>query len=120
MLLAPGNSTSTFIHLRQERLLTTQSRYYQPNATSLFASTQQPFAEPAHPENPESFSELNVQSNVSTSKLSSPDTALTAFCQLVSWRTGTQRAMIRSFYSLYEIPYMRVASLSTDKVLQCD
>jgi hypothetical protein len=101
MLLAPGNSISMFIHLRQERLLT-QSRYYQPNATSLFASTHQPFTEPAPPGNPGSFSELNVQSNVSTSKLSSPDTALTAFCQLVSWRTGTQRAMIRSF-----IPYMK-------------
>ncbi|RDW88946.1 hypothetical protein BP6252_00978 [Coleophoma cylindrospora] len=38
--------------------------------------------------------ELNVQSNVSASKISSPDTALTAFSQLVSWRTGAQRAMI--------------------------
>ncbi len=33
--------------------------------------------------------------NLSTSKISSPDTALTAFSQLVAWRLETQRAMIR-------------------------
>lgn len=31
---------------------------------------------------------------MTSSKVSSPDTALTAFCQLTSWRTGAQRAMI--------------------------
>jgi hypothetical protein len=72
-------------------------RYFQPSIASLSTKKHQPFAEPAPPEDPGSFSELNVQSNVSSSKISSPDTALTAFCQLVSWRTGTQRAMIRSF-----------------------
>ncbi|KAH8599507.1 hypothetical protein B0O99DRAFT_668831 [Bisporella sp. PMI_857] len=36
----------------------------------------------------------NVDSSVTSSKISSPDTALTAFCQLVTWRTGAQRAMI--------------------------
>ena len=39
--------------------------------------------------------EINIQSDVVSSKISSPDTALTAFCQLVTWRIGAQRAMIR-------------------------
>jgi hypothetical protein len=51
-----------------------------------------------------------VLSDVSSSKISSLDTALTAFCQLVSWRTGTQRAMIRSL-----ILYMDLLS----RVLTC-
>lgn len=38
--------------------------------------------------------DLNVKANVIVSKVCSPDTALTAFCQLVTWRTGAQRAMI--------------------------
>jgi hypothetical protein len=28
-------------------------------------------------------------------KIACPDTALTAFCQLVVWRTGVERALIR-------------------------
>jgi hypothetical protein len=56
-----------------------------------------------------------VQSDVSSSKISSPDTALTAFSQLVSWRTGTQRAMIRSL-----IPYIGPVLMSADMPLQCD
>ncbi|RDL35459.1 ATPase of HSP90 chaperone topoisomerase II kinase [Venustampulla echinocandica] len=35
-----------------------------------------------------------VKSNITAAKVASPDTALTAFCQLVTWRTGSQRAMI--------------------------
>ncbi|KAK0121706.1 hypothetical protein ONS95_009991 [Cadophora gregata] len=38
--------------------------------------------------------EIKVKSNVTSSKISSPDTALTAFCQLTTWRIGSQRAMI--------------------------
>lgn len=40
---------------------------------------------------------IRVLSDVVSSKVSSPDTALTAFCQLVTWRIGAQRAMIRYF-----------------------
>jgi len=39
--------------------------------------------------------DIPVKSSVTSSKISSPDTALTAFCQLTTWRTGAQRAMIR-------------------------
>ncbi|KAG9244362.1 histidine kinase-group I protein [Calycina marina] len=35
-----------------------------------------------------------VTADAGSSKLSSPNTALTAFCQLVAWRLGAQRAMI--------------------------
>ncbi|KAI1003443.1 hypothetical protein K3495_g4766 [Podosphaera aphanis] len=38
--------------------------------------------------------DLNITSDISSSKISSPDTALTVFCQLTAWRTGCQRALI--------------------------
>ncbi|RKF73010.1 putative two-component sensor protein histidine protein kinase [Golovinomyces cichoracearum] len=53
----------------------------------------QPSAEPTS-QAPEASRELNITSNVSSSKVSSPDTALTVFCQLTAWRLGCQRAMI--------------------------
>ncbi|TQS36851.1 hypothetical protein Golomagni_02690 [Golovinomyces magnicellulatus] len=55
----------------------------------------QPSADPTSPA-PEESRELNITSNVSSSKISSPDTALTVFCQLTAWRLRCQRAMIRS------------------------
>ncbi|KAG4440333.1 hypothetical protein IFR05_004185 [Cadophora sp. M221] len=38
--------------------------------------------------------EIKIRSSITASKISSPDTALTAFCQLTAWRIGAQRAMI--------------------------
>ncbi|TVY75613.1 Autoinducer 2 sensor kinase/phosphatase LuxQ [Lachnellula suecica] len=43
---------------------------------------------------PTSSRDILVESDVTSSKISSPDTALTSFCQLLTWRTGAQRAMI--------------------------
>jgi hypothetical protein len=68
-------------------------RYYQPNAP-INADTCFPAPPPA-PEDDEPTRDLKVKSEVTSSKISSPDTALTAFCQLTTWRTGAQRAMIR-------------------------
>lgn len=66
-------------------------KYYQPtapiNADTCFPPPQ--VADDAHT-NPE----VDVRSEITSTKISSPDTALTAFCQLVTWRTGAQRAMI--------------------------
>ncbi|CAG8955286.1 hypothetical protein HYFRA_00011268 [Hymenoscyphus fraxineus] len=42
----------------------------------------------------ETAKEKTIQSDVTSTKVSSPDTALTAFCQLLAWRTNAQRAMI--------------------------
>ncbi|KAH8819213.1 histidine kinase-group I protein [Xylogone sp. PMI_703] len=42
----------------------------------------------------ESLPEIGLQDEQSPKKTSSPDTALTAFCQLVAWRTGAQRSLI--------------------------
>jgi hypothetical protein len=73
---------------------TCASRYYQPtapiNADTRFPSTGTPPVKTGNEE-----PDLNIQSDISSSKISSPDTALTAFCQLVTWRIGAQRAMIR-------------------------
>ncbi|OBT64970.1 hypothetical protein VE03_05631 [Pseudogymnoascus sp. 23342-1-I1] len=66
-------------------------KYYQPtvaiNADTCFPPPQASDYVRFRPD-------VNVRSDVTSTKISSPDTALTAFCQLVSWRTGAQRAMI--------------------------
>jgi hypothetical protein len=68
-------------------------RYYQPNAP---INQDTCFPDPsASADNEEPVRDINIQSSVTSSKISSPDTALTAFCQLTTWRTGMQRAMIR-------------------------
>lgn len=71
-------------------------RYYQPNSLDVAASKTDLVNEntTTH-EDLSSLDDINVRSNVSTSKRSSPDTCLTAFSQLVSWRLGVQRSMIR-------------------------
>lgn len=61
-------------------------RYYQPNPSVPGESVNH------IPTEPDSLP--NVKSNVTSSQSSSPDTALTAFSQLVAWRLGVQRAMI--------------------------
>ncbi|KAM3069515.1 hypothetical protein ACMFMG_005621 [Clarireedia jacksonii] len=70
-------------------------KYYQPNA-AINTDECFPLQSPQIPtESVDPISEQqNVQSDITSSKLSSPDTALTAFCQLVSWRLDAQRAMI--------------------------
>ncbi|CCU76920.1 histidine kinase [Blumeria hordei DH14] len=73
-------------------------KYYQPAAQPGpdDYSTRQPNLDaPPSPEEVEQDHDLKIDSNVSSSKISSPDTALTVFCQLTAWRTGCQRAMIR-------------------------
>ncbi|KAF7958133.1 hypothetical protein EAE96_003696 [Botrytis aclada] len=65
-------------------------KYYQPTApinTETCFPAPQSSAEPGN-QNSE------VQSDITSTKISSPDTSLTAFCQLVSWRLEVQRAMI--------------------------
>ncbi|CAD6503741.1 BgTH12-05486 [Blumeria graminis f. sp. triticale] len=73
-------------------------KYYQPAAQPVpdEYSTRQPNSDapPSHEEF-EQDHDLKIDSDVSSSKISSPDTALTVFCQLTAWRTGCQRAMIR-------------------------
>ena len=73
-------------------------RYYQPNAPinadTCFPTPPASSTTPA-PEEDELGRDIKVRSSVTSSKISSPDTALTAFCQLTVWRTGAQRAMIR-------------------------
>ncbi|PMD28829.1 hypothetical protein L207DRAFT_594031 [Hyaloscypha variabilis F] len=68
-------------------------KYYQPNAP-INADTCFPAPPPVPEDNDDSSRDLKVKSSVTSSKISSPDTALTAFCQLTTWRTGAQRAMI--------------------------
>lgn len=72
-------------------------RYYQPNAPinqeACFPSTATTSTAPQSDD--DDSRDINVKSSVTSSKISSPDTALTAFCQLVTWRLGVQRAMIR-------------------------
>lgn len=71
-------------------------KYYQPNAPvnqdTCFPAPPSQSTSPS--EDIEQPSDVNIRSNVTSSKISSPDTALTAFCQLTTWRTGAQRAMI--------------------------
>ena len=72
-------------------------RYYQPNAPVIAEATLPVDALPSEEERRkenETARGLPVKSDITSSKISSPDTALTAFCQLVTWRTGAQRAMI--------------------------
>jgi hypothetical protein len=76
-------------------------RYYQPNAP-VNADTCFPAPPPTAPEEDGTGRDLKVKSTVTSSKISSPDTALTAFCQLTVWRTGAQRAMIR-FVMLHQL-----------------
>ncbi|KAF5879053.1 putative two-component sensor protein histidine protein kinase (dhkj) protein [Botrytis fragariae] len=65
-------------------------KYYQPTAP---INTETCF--PAPPSSTEPGNQnLEVQSDITSTKISSPDTSLTAFCQLVSWRLEVQRAMI--------------------------
>jgi hypothetical protein len=71
-------------------------RYYQPNAPiNQDTCFPAPSATPSSPEEGDSDKDIKVKSSVTSSKISSPDTALTAFCQLTVWRMGAQRAMIR-------------------------
>jgi len=91
--MAPVASTVALSHVdgvsdsAREREL---YKYYQPNAP---VNTDVSFP----PRNGEDDPTANVKGDVTSSKISSPDTALTSFCQLVTWRTGAQRAMIRYF-----------------------
>jgi hypothetical protein len=72
-------------------------RYYQPNgsvnAEACIVAPFTPGVDPL-PDPFESDRDIRIKSDVTSSKVSSPDTALTAFCQLTGWRTGAQRAMI--------------------------
>ncbi|RKF60728.1 putative two-component sensor protein histidine protein kinase [Erysiphe neolycopersici] len=63
-------------------------KYYQPSSQTLIPTSEQDEVE----------HDLNISSNVSSSKVSSPDTALTVFCQLTAWRMDSQRAMIRRYF----------------------
>ncbi|TVY88634.1 Hybrid signal transduction histidine kinase B, partial [Lachnellula willkommii] len=94
--MAPVTSTVAFSHAegvsdtaRARELY----KYYQPsvpiNADIPF--TLDPSSSSSTSDNP--FVNT-IQSDITSSKISSPDTALTAFCQLTAWRTGAQRAMI--------------------------
>lgn len=67
-------------------------RYYQPNPDATGDSLQSMPDEPSTLNNPHHAP--NVKSDVTSSKISSPDTALTAFAQLVAWRLESHRAMI--------------------------
>ncbi|KAH8667952.1 histidine kinase-group I protein [Tricladium varicosporioides] len=72
-------------------------KYFQPTApvnTDDCFPTVADSTIPQSEEEPSSHRNIPVSSDVTSSKISSPDTALTAFCQLVTWRTGAQRAMI--------------------------
>lgn len=73
-------------------------RYFQPTVPVNSGGCFPIIADAAAPQSEEEQSHRNipVSSDVTSSKISSPDTALTAFCQLVTWRTGAQRAMIGS------------------------
>ncbi|RFU31903.1 hypothetical protein B7463_g4415, partial [Scytalidium lignicola] len=58
-------------------------------------AVQEPEQEPESKKQPREFLPgTHVQDAASRGKISSPDTALTAFCQLVAWRTGAQRSLI--------------------------
>jgi hypothetical protein len=71
------------------------SRYYQPNTPiNVDPGVTAPNAA-SEPDNSEATLGVNVKAAITSSKISSPDTSLTAFCQLVTWRTGAQRAMLR-------------------------
>lgn len=56
------------------------SRYYQPKPSDHGQGTG---------------SETPSKSRSPATKRACPDTALTAFCQLVAWRTGAERALLR-------------------------
>ncbi|PVH86453.1 hypothetical protein DL98DRAFT_510520 [Cadophora sp. DSE1049] len=69
-------------------------KYFQPTP-----SNPESLADAVAPGSPSEESaaqgrDIKVKSSVTSSKISSPDTALTAFCQLTTWRIGSQRAMI--------------------------
>jgi hypothetical protein len=72
-------------------------RYYQPNAPKKGADTGLSTPPPAFQTLSDDGEprDVKIKSDITSSKSSSPDTALTAFSQLVAWRTGAQRAMIR-------------------------
>ncbi|KAI9734183.1 MAG: hypothetical protein M1818_006610 [Claussenomyces sp. TS43310] len=74
-------------------------KYYQPSRTKPIASESSHSLNASRDatiagENLVPDENPAVRSNVTSSKVSSPDTALTAFAQLVSWRIGCQRSMI--------------------------
>ncbi|EKD19534.1 hsp90-like protein [Drepanopeziza brunnea f. sp. 'multigermtubi' MB_m1] len=66
-------------------------KYYQP----VPVAADKPEITEESSDDTEHNRDIKVTSNVTSSKVSSPDTALTAFCQLTTWRLGSQRAMIR-------------------------
>jgi hypothetical protein len=82
-------------------------RYYQPstaiNSDNCFPSRS---ASPPSAEDVQPVKDVTITSNAASSKISSPDTALTAFCQLVCHRMGAERAMIRC--ALYKLQKMLV------------
>jgi hypothetical protein len=91
-LTRPSQNSRASFHNTDKALC----RYYQPNAPiNQDTCFPAPPAIPATPEEDDSTKDIKVKSSVTSSKISSPDTALTAFCQLTVWRTGAQRAMIR-------------------------
>ncbi|KAL2075914.1 hypothetical protein VTL71DRAFT_857 [Oculimacula yallundae] len=69
-------------------------KYFQPTSTE--TETLAAAVAPGSPsdEYVDDGRDIKVKSSVTSSKVSSPDTALTAFCQLITWRLGAQRAMI--------------------------
>ncbi|CZS95515.1 related to nik-1 protein (Os-1p protein) [Rhynchosporium agropyri] len=71
-------------------------KYFQPTSTDPESLAEAVALGSPTDERSEGGRDINVKvrSNVTSSKISSPDTALTAFCQLITWRLGVQRAMI--------------------------
>ncbi|KAH7342474.1 histidine kinase-group I protein [Rhexocercosporidium sp. MPI-PUGE-AT-0058] len=69
-------------------------KYFQPTPTN--PDSLATAVAPASPsdDSVEDGREIKVRSSITSSKISSPDTALTAYCQLTTWRIGAQRAMI--------------------------
>ncbi|KAH7412714.1 histidine kinase-group I protein [Cadophora sp. MPI-SDFR-AT-0126] len=70
-------------------------KYFQPTPTNPESLAEAVAPVSPSDENAAQGRDIKVKSNVTSSKISSPDTALTAFCQLTTWRIGSQRAMIR-------------------------
>jgi signal transduction histidine kinase/CheY-like chemotaxis protein len=75
-------------------LLIPDFRYFQPDTSALAPTTTAPSSSWKEPEPTEKAEKDQIRSDVTSSKISSPDSALTAFSQLVAWRIGAQRAMI--------------------------
>lgn len=86
--------TSTLVYYKFRIMLLTYTpfRYYQPTAS---INTESISSESQNPTEFFGNHVPGVQSDITSTKISSPDTSMTAFCQLVSWRLGADRAMIR-------------------------